>query len=50
MAIPVKSLTTHFIGVDMDSSDASELKEITALGLENAHFHLANSGGFLFSI
>ena len=37
--IPVKMLTTHFIGVEMDEDDADELKEITALGLENAVFH-----------
>ena len=41
MTISVKSLTTHFIGVDMDYDDANELKDIATLGLENAYFHLA---------
>ena len=45
MTISVKSLTTHFIGVDMDYDDANELKDIATLGLENAYFHLADSNG-----
>lgn len=45
MTIPTKCLTTHLIGVDMEDDDADELKEIASLGLDNAHFHLADSNG-----
>ena len=38
MTISVKSLTTHFIGVDMDYDDANELKDIATLGLEKCIF------------